>query len=283
MKRLHAILPVLVVLSFSAAGWSQTLDEAIKAQTDVWGEAALREPGGPSYKFFAKLLPPLRYVDASFHHYPITLSAPSNPTKARLVSNGSCVNALARQPNYINEAGRPITFFVGDGREIFGSNLAQLDGPKYADGYLPIVQLTYRSAGATYSEEAFASTDPQLADYGVVLVKLTLVKASGRNYQVKEAVDKDPASTMPVAGVEAAENVLLTTKPFDEKVEALIEGPELYALKDNKIRSGNFKDYNEASDPKNAGNSKIVAMTYPRWIFNPGRGALIARLKTGES
>ena len=63
------------------------------------------------------------------------------------MSNGSAVNALARQPNYINEAGRPVTFLVGDSREIFGSNLAHLDGPKYADGSLPIVQLVYQTDG----------------------------------------------------------------------------------------------------------------------------------------
>src|SRR5438876_3596557 len=117
MNRSYAIA-VLALLSLTVAARAQSVDQVLNSNQDLWGEAALREPGGPSYKFFAKLLPPLRYVDASFHHYPITLSAPSNPTKARLVSNGSCVNALARQPNYINEAGRPITFFVGDGREI---------------------------------------------------------------------------------------------------------------------------------------------------------------------
>ena len=115
-----------------------------------------------------------------------------------------------------------MTFYVGDKREIFGSDLARLDGPKYADGYLPIVQLKYTADGAIFAQEAFASTDPKLAEHGVVLVKLTLVKASGRNYRMAEAVDKDPASTAPVAGVEAAENLLAATKPFDEKVEMLI-------------------------------------------------------------
>src|SRR5207248_2139131 len=179
----------------------------------------------------AKLLPPLRYVDANFRVYPIALSAPGNPTKARLVGNGSAVNALARTPTYVNEAGRPVTFYVGDRRDIFGADAGHLDGPKYVEGYLPIVQMSYESDGATYAEEAFVSTDKELADLGVVLMKFTLVKASGRKYQLPEAVDKDPASTQPVAGVEAAENLLVSTKPFDEKIEAQIEGPELYGLK----------------------------------------------------
>src|SRR4051794_23410188 len=72
-----------------------TLAEAQRSNQDVWGEAALRQPGGPSYDYFAKLLPPLRYVDANFLCYPIVLSAPSNKTKARLVSDGSSINARA--------------------------------------------------------------------------------------------------------------------------------------------------------------------------------------------
>src|SRR5947207_10133674 len=131
MKCRYAIFVALIIGSFVAAARSQTLDEVIKSNTDLWGEAALQQPGGPSYEFFAKLLPPLRYVDANFRHYPITLSAPTQPVKARLVSNGSAINALARQANWKNEAGIPVTFFVGDHREIFGSNLAQLDGPRF--------------------------------------------------------------------------------------------------------------------------------------------------------
>jgi hypothetical protein len=186
------------------------------------------------------------------------------------VSNGSAVNALARQATWRGEAGIPVTFFVGDHREIFGSDLAHLDGPHYADGYLPIVQLTYTARGATYSEEAFASTDPDLAKNGVVLVKLTLDKASGRNWRVKpDGAEVDPASTAPVAGVEGAENLRVLAKDFDEKIEALVEGPELYTLKGNRILSAEGK--------------QVVVMFYPRPIFNPGRGAMIAPLKTGES
>jgi hypothetical protein len=63
----------------------------------VWGEAALRQPGGPSYEFFKDLLPPLRYVNTTFRHYPIVLSAPKARTKAWWVSNGSAINARANQ------------------------------------------------------------------------------------------------------------------------------------------------------------------------------------------
>ena len=72
---------------------------------DVWGEAALKLPGGPSYEAFRDLLPPLRYTNTRFRDYPVVLSAPAAPAKARWVSNGSAVNARADKPPMWKEAG----------------------------------------------------------------------------------------------------------------------------------------------------------------------------------
>ena len=69
-----------------------TVQQALEATTDVWGEEAIRQPNGPSYEYFENLLPPLRYVDPAFRHYPIALAAPRRANKARFVSNGSGVN-----------------------------------------------------------------------------------------------------------------------------------------------------------------------------------------------
>ena len=73
--------------------------EMAAAREDVWGEAAIRAPGGPSYKFFRDLLPPLRYVNTAFKYYPVVLSAPLAPVKARwrsdCLSAGSCTNFLS--------------------------------------------------------------------------------------------------------------------------------------------------------------------------------------------
>ena len=74
------------------------LSEATAAKKDVWGEAALAQPNGPSYEFFENLLPPPRYVNADFHFYPIVLSAPNAKVKARLISNGSGVNLRGGTP-----------------------------------------------------------------------------------------------------------------------------------------------------------------------------------------
>src|SRR5947208_433330 len=69
-----------------------TFEEAMASKQDLWGLAAMNQPNGASYEFFEKLLPPLRYVNAAFHYYPIPLSAPNAPVKARLISNGSGLN-----------------------------------------------------------------------------------------------------------------------------------------------------------------------------------------------
>ena len=165
---------VLLFLSLGAqSAQFSTLDEALASGNDQWGLAAMRQPNGPSYEFFEKLLPPLRYVNAAFHHYPIILSAPGSLLKARLVSNGSAINARAGLKTW-KDAGVPVTFRVGDARELYGQDLSRLRGPPYERGYLPVVQLAYEQHGATYDEESFASLEPQFAENGVVFTKFTL-------------------------------------------------------------------------------------------------------------
>jgi hypothetical protein len=146
-------------------------EKAIAAKTDVWGDAALKQRDGPSYGYFEKLLPPIRYVDADFRAYPIALSAPGATTKARLLSDGSQINALARQPNWTHEAGIPVHVYVGQKREAFGDDLSKLDGPKYSSEYLPIVGLQYTHDRVTYGQTVFASVDPALAAVGAVLAR----------------------------------------------------------------------------------------------------------------
>src|SRR6476620_9888694 len=60
-----------------------TVQEMCDALTDVWGDAAMREPNGASYEFFKDLLPPLLWVNTDFRYYPIVLSAPQAPAKVR--------------------------------------------------------------------------------------------------------------------------------------------------------------------------------------------------------
>lgn len=150
------------------------------AREDVWGEAAIRQPGGPSYEFFKDLLPPLRYVNTAFKHYPIVLSAPAHAVKARWVSNGSGVNLRADKPPMWKEVGTPVAFHVGEKNEVFGAEVSRLDGPRYAEGYLPIVQVAYTAGGTRYEQEAFVPARGTLADYGAVVIRFTARAKAGR-------------------------------------------------------------------------------------------------------
>ncbi len=181
-----------------AAQAAVPFQEIIASKRDVWGEEAIAQPNGPSYDFFEALLPPPRYVNADFRYYPIVLSAPNARVKARLISNGSGLNLRAGDRSW-KEAGTPVLFRVGPDEFQFGGELQRLEQPTLAEGYLPIVQIRYyhpmplqaesaipvaqvksEPTPETYQLEAFAATDPSLAENGVVFVKFSLVKgASG--------------------------------------------------------------------------------------------------------
>jgi hypothetical protein len=165
---LASLLIVKIATLPCPAGTLPTLTEAVTAKEDVWGEAAMREPNGASYEFFAKLLPPLHYVNADFKHYPIVLSAPNAHTKARLISNGSGINLRANTRSW-KEMGVPVMFRVGNDELLFGEYLQRLDGPTFAEGYLPIVELTYHHGGGQYAQETFASVDAAYTNHAVIL------------------------------------------------------------------------------------------------------------------
>jgi hypothetical protein len=155
-----------------------TFSEVVTSKRDVWGEAAMAQPNGPSYEFFESLLPPPRYVNSDFRYYPIVLSAPKAKAKARLISNGSGVNVHGGTRSW-NDVGTSMIFRVGPDELRFGEFLDRLQHPTLAEGYLPIPEIRYAHDVQDYQLEAFASTDPALAENAVVFVKFSL--ASGRN------------------------------------------------------------------------------------------------------
>src|SRR3954447_20763780 len=162
--------------------------EMIAARTDVWGDAAMRQPDGASYEFFRDLLPPLRWVNAEFRHYPIVLSAPRAAQKTRLVSNGSAVNAKANKAPMWFELGVPVKFFIGDPAVPFGDDLARLETPAYLDGYLPVVTIRYKSAAATYCEEVFAPVEEKFASCGSTMLRFSLGKNGSRSGRIEARV-----------------------------------------------------------------------------------------------
>jgi hypothetical protein len=155
-----------------------TFSNAISSKRDAWGEAAMAQPNGPSYEFFESLLPPPRYVNSDFRFYPIVLSAPKAKVKARLISNGSGVNLRGGARSW-NDTGTPFFFRVGPDELRFGEFLDRLEHPILAEGHLPIPEIRYAHDVEVYKLEAFASTEPALAEHAVVFVKFSL--ASGHN------------------------------------------------------------------------------------------------------
>src|SRR5437763_5015402 len=99
-----------------------SFQEAISSKRDLWGEAAMRQPNGPSYEFFENLLPPPRYVNSDFRFYPIVLSAPNAKVKARLISNGNGVNLRGGARSWY-DVGTPMLFRVGPDEFAFGAEL----------------------------------------------------------------------------------------------------------------------------------------------------------------
>jgi hypothetical protein len=185
MIRPFAMLAILLAALAPQAS-AQTVDEVLKSKIDLWGEAALKQPDGPTYEFFENKLAPFRYVEAPFRVYPIVLGAPAAPKKVRLLGDGSQINALARQLNWTGEEGTPVTFRVGVKRETFGSNPKNLIGPKLAGGYLPIAQMHYRDGeGDVYAQEVFADVDGDSPKLGVAFVRFQAIEAKRQGGQGK--------------------------------------------------------------------------------------------------
>lgn len=143
------------------------LEEAVTATRDVWGEAALAQPNGPSYEFLAPLLPPPRYVHADFRHYPVILcppgdipaapvefrrgADPSAKPKARLISDGSGLNLRGGSRSW-NDVGVPVRFRVGPDEFAFGGLRDRVTEPVLAEGWLPIPEIRYAHRSPVQSE-----------------------------------------------------------------------------------------------------------------------------------
>jgi hypothetical protein len=244
-----------------------TTQEVLTSKLDLWGETALHQPGGPSYEFFEKLLPPVRYVDARFRHYPINLSAPGAVVKGRLLSNGSQINALANQPNWRSETGVPVFMMVGRELEPFGSDLSRLDGPKFDQGYLPIVVLKYKHHDQVYQQEVFASVDPKLSESGVMFVRFTMLEGTngkveaqmdgGHEYFWSSNDEEEQAAGLP-----------------DVKEKGVVRGP----VPTNPASTTPGKEFSE-NGPK-----APVRMCFDeKWVWNKYRTILMAFLNKGES
>jgi hypothetical protein len=165
---------------------------ALRTHHDVWGNALINAPDGPSYEAARRLLPPLLYARAPGKR-PLTESGVyylpfSQPLDAR--GAGSVALHVADGSQVIAErvGGRRLTILVGArGRERYGSCLARLGAARLADGYQPILTTTYTdAAGVRYRQESFAA---QTAETGslvsFVRLEVDATAASAKAVQVR--------------------------------------------------------------------------------------------------
>ena len=164
--------------------YKSSVVQALSSKTDLWGEQAMNQPDGPTYDSVKGYLTPLMYAlapaasgsyltDSGVYYIPFGQpTSPSTPGHFALhVADGSQIISDA-------SGGRSMGIFVGStGAERYGECIADLDAPELLDGYLPILETTYRDHdGITYSQESFAAPLPGtnlLASYVKVTAQAT--------------------------------------------------------------------------------------------------------------
>ncbi len=141
-------------------GYARSVQRAVLSGRDVWGERLLAAPNGPTYAAARGFLAPLLHAiqrrqrpltPAGFYYVPLSFpfSVYGSTVFALHVADGSEI--------FTRRVGGPsLSFYVGNGRERYGSCSARLEPAKLSDGYLPIVETAYADAhGLRYRQESF--------------------------------------------------------------------------------------------------------------------------------
>jgi hypothetical protein len=144
----------------AGAQYTAAVERAVASNRDLWGQALLRAPGGPTLAAARRHLAPLtqglqwegRTLTASGVYY-LPFSFP-------FTSHGSTVFALhAADGSQISTRrfdGPSLTVDVGSGSERYGSCAGRLRPARLADGWLPILDTAYTDAnGVRYAQESF--------------------------------------------------------------------------------------------------------------------------------
>ncbi|HEY7602886.1 MAG TPA: hypothetical protein VH760_01405 [Gaiellaceae bacterium] len=164
--------------------YAGSVRRALGAKQDVWGNALIARPNGPTYGAVKRLLKPLLFARSktrpltSSGVYYLPFAQPLGVRGAHMVAlhvaDGSeILSQTATGPN--------VKVFVGaGGRERYGSCLARLTPGTLADGFLPILETRYVDAtGTRYSQESFAVRGLGTGDL-VSFVRLTADARAGR-------------------------------------------------------------------------------------------------------
>jgi hypothetical protein len=169
------------------AAYSTRVIRALRSGRDLWGDALVASPNGPTYAAARSYLNPLLLAGAPGRR-PLTASGVYYLPFAQplgVEGAGSVALHVADGSQILSEGvgGRSLTVGVGDrGLERYGSCLARLDTPRLDGGYLPILETRYAdAAGVRYSQQSFVARIPQTRS----LVSFVRIQADTR--EAKEA------------------------------------------------------------------------------------------------
>jgi len=177
---------------------------ALASGPDVWGDALLRAPNGPTYEGARRYLGPLLLARAagktsltpSGVHY-VPFAQPADEARGA----GAVALHLADGSRIVREriGGTSLTVKVGPrGGEAYGACLRRLGTPQLAAGYLPILVTTYADAsGNRYRQESFAARVPgrsSLASFVEVSVDARATAARIQIGPVRETVPRGTAN-----------------------------------------------------------------------------------------
>ncbi len=164
--------------------YAGSVRRALGAKQDVWGNALIARPNGPTYGSVRRLLKPLLFARSKTKSlttsgvYYLPFAQPLGVRGAHMVAlhvaDGSeILSQTAKGPR--------VKVFVGvDGHERFGSCLSRLAAPRLGDGFLPILETRYvDAAGTSYRQESFAVRGLGTGDL-VSFVRLTANARAGK-------------------------------------------------------------------------------------------------------
>lgn len=183
----------------ASAAHTKRVERALRTHHDVWGNALLNAPDGPSYEAARRLLPPLLYArapgkraltESGVYYVPFgqPLGARGAGSVALHVADGSQVIAE-------RVGGRRLTILVGaKGRERYGACVRRLGQARLAAGYQPIMTTTYTDGvGVRYRQESFAaqaSETGSLVSFIRLDVDATRASAKVAQLRLKPSVKK---------------------------------------------------------------------------------------------
>ena len=193
-----------------SAGDTKSVDDALRAKEDVWGNALLATRTGPTYAGVRRFLGPLllarapagrRLTSSGFHYVAFAQpgGAEGSGSAALHVADGS-------QILWQRAAGPSLTIGVGSGgRERYGSCLGRLTFPRLAAGYLPILRTRYvDSVGVRYVQESLAARVPETS----TLASFVRLRADARRALGDTVVRFAPSAGAPLRRVVAAGTLL---------------------------------------------------------------------------